>query len=63
MMLPKGEVWVCRKCGNTVQIKEEEKKGIVEKGKRKETIVVEKEEINLPTPGVPVMQIISQFQV
>ncbi|MDA8054284.1 MAG: transcription factor S [Thermoplasmatales archaeon] len=48
MMFPKGEIWVCRKCGNTLPIKEDEKKGIVEKGKKKETIVVEKEEINLP---------------
>lgn len=47
-MFPKGEMWQCRKCGTEVPIKQEDKKGIVEKGKKKETIVVEKEEINLP---------------
>ncbi|MEM0129835.1 MAG: transcription factor S [Thermoplasmatales archaeon] len=48
MMFPKDKNWVCRKCGYTVPIKDEEKDVIVEKAKTKETIVVDKEEVNLP---------------
>ncbi len=48
MMFPKNGKWVCRKCGHEMDIKQEEKKSIIEKGKKKELIVVKKDEMNLP---------------
>ncbi|MFP3300352.1 MAG: transcription factor S [Thermoplasmatales archaeon] len=50
MMMPKNGKWVCTNasCGYEMPIKKNESKKIIEKGKKRELIVVKKEEINLP---------------